>query len=535
MASKAGSERFHVFGGIAMTDAILITILQNRLENIAEQMSTVLRKSAYSPNIKERADFSCAIFDGNARLIAQAEAIPVHLGSMGYVAKPVLEKYSGTWKEGDAIIVNSPRGEFGGTHLPDITLLAPLFLDGELKYIVANRAHHADIGGMTPGSLPPNSTEIFQEGLIIPPVRLYIGGEENHDVMNLILENVRTSEERRGDLRAQYASLMLGIRRLKELITSESWDFTTLQKELLDRSEMGTTKRINSLPNGYGIFTDYLDSDGISSEPVKIQCKVTINAGQISFDFTGTDTERVGNVNAPISITTAACAYVLRLITGRDVPTNEGCFRPMNIIAPEGTVVNPSPTVATSSANTETSSRIVDVVMGAVGKIITFPAASQGTMNNVILGGNTGKRWTLYETIGGGTGAMLGRDGTSAIHSHMTNTLNTPIEALELNFPIVIREYGIRKGSGGAGKFKGGDGIVREIEFLEKTTISLQTERRVLHPWGKEGGEPGETGQNTLISSGRETILRGRQSLTANPGDHLRIETPGGGGYGSKS
>ena len=517
-----------------MSDPILVTVLQNRLENIAEQMSVVLRKSSYSPNIKERADFSCAIFDDKARLIAQAEAIPVHLGSMGFVAKPILEKYRGRWREGDAIIVNSPRAEFGGTHLPDITLLSPVFADGKLRYIVANRAHHADVGGMVPGSLPPDSTEIYQEGLIIPPIRLYSQGEENSDIMNLILENVRTPDERRGDLRAQYSSLLLGVQRLSALLSEEDWDFTTLQDELLRKSEAGTREKLSSLPEGTASFTDYLDSDGVTQEPVKIECKVTIRGGGITFDFTGTDTQRIGNVNAPLSITTAACAYVLRLMTGRDVPTNEGCFRPMTIIAEQGTIVNPSPSAATSSANTETSSRIVDVVMGAVGNIMTFPAASQGTMNNVILGG-LDSRWTLYETIGGGTGAMEGRKGTSAIHSHMTNTLNTPVEALELGFPLIVREYSIRPDSGGKGKFDGGDGIVRELEFRERTRISLQTERRTLCPWGVDGGGNALPGKNLIVSSGIVSEIGGRQSVIAKAGDRLRIETPGGGACGSNT
>lgn len=515
-------------------DPILITILQKRFENIAEEMSVVLRKTAYSPNIKERSDFSCAIFDDRARLLAQAEAIPVHLGSMGFVASPILEKYRDKWRDGDAIVVNSPRSEYGGTHLPDITLVAPVFHEGSLRYVVATRAHHADVGGMTPGSLPGNSTEVFQEGLIIPPVFLFKGGKENSDVMELILENVRTPHERRGDLRAQYASLTLGINRLKDLLIHESWDFELLGEAILDYSEKGSNEILKSLPNGTATFEDYLDSDGSSEEPVKLVCTLTIKDGKLLFDFTGSSEQRRGNVNAPVSITTAATYYVVRLITGRSVPTNEGCFRAISIITAKNSVVNPSLNAATSSANTETSSRLVDVIMGAVAKLIPFPAASQGTMNNVLLGGvSSGKAWTIYETIGGGIGASWMRKGTSAIHSHMTNTENTPIEALELTYPLKILEYSIRTGSGGLGKNKGGDGIVRRIELLEDAVISLQTERRKFAPWGMHGGGPGKIGVNTIYRGSEIIDLGGRITFSALKGDIFEILTPGGGGYGS--
>ena len=519
-----------------MQDPILITVLQKRLETIAEEMSVVLKKTSYSPNIKERADFSCAIFDQKARLIAQAEAIPVHLGSFSFVATPILKRYEGKWHSGDAIIVNSSRAEFGGTHLPDISLLSPVFFDDELRYIVATRAHHADVGGMSPGSLPPDSTEIFQEGLIIPPVKLYNKGIENEEIMEIIMENVRTPEERLGDLRAQYASLRLGENKLLELIEKENWDTKGLQEELLNISEKGTRSKLMQLPSKKAEFIDYLDSDGISSKPVAIKCVVKIDKGEIEFDFTGSDPQKEGNVNAPLSITTAACYYVVRLLTGRDIPTNEGCFRPVKIVAPEQSVVNPSKNSATSSANTETSSRIVDVIMGALATFIDFPAASQGTMNNLIIGGSSeGKAWTIYETIGGGTGANHEYDGISAIQSHMTNTLNTPVEALELAFPLKIIEYGVRKDSGGKGKFKGGDGIIREIEFLGDTTISLQTERRKIAPWGIKGGSDGAMGKNEIRIAGKWKNIGGRSKAKVNRGDRLRINTPGGGGYGKYS
>ncbi|MCY3410299.1 MAG: hydantoinase B/oxoprolinase family protein [Candidatus Heimdallarchaeota archaeon] len=516
-------------------DPILVTILQNRLESIAEEMSIVLRKTAYSPNIKERADFSCAIFDAEARLLAQAEAIPVHLGSMGFIAKPILDKFGSTWEDGDAIIVNSPRAEYGGTHLPDISLVSPVFHNGELCYIIANRAHHADIGGSVPGSLPGNSTEVFQEGLIIPPVKIYNGGDENDDVMRLILENVRTPHERRGDLRAQYASLRLGVLRLIDLHNREPWDFKVLANALLDFSDRGSRAILAQLPAGSATFSDYLDSDGNTDDMVKITCTITIEKDTMHFDFTGSSPQCTGNVNAPLSITTAATYYVVRLITGRAVPTNEGCFRAISIDAPELSVVNPSPHAATSSANTETSQRIVDVLMGAVAKLIDFPAASQGTMNNVLLGGShLGKPWTVYETIGGGSGASGNDHGTHAIHTHMTNTQNTPIESLELNYPIRVLTYAIREESGGKGRKKGGDGIIRKIELLDTATISLQTERRKLQPWGMKGGESGKAGINLLFRGDQIIDLGGRTTFSAKKGDILEIKTPGGGGYGAE-
>lgn len=516
-------------------DPISLTVLQRRLEGIANEMSLVLRKTAYSPNIKERADFSCAIFDNFGNLIAQAEAIPVHLGSMPFVASPVINIFK-NWGEGDAIITNSPRSKFGGTHLPDITLLSPVFMDGKLAYVVANRAHHADVGGMVPGSLPANSTEIFQEGIIIPPVKLYINGKENEDVMNLILENVRTPNERRGDLRAQYSSLMLGVKRIKELIyTQKNWNLPEMQNELLKRSEIGTIEKIEQLNEGEGEFEDFLDSDGYKlNEPVKIKCKSTIKSGSILFDFTGSDKEQIGNCNAPLSVTTSACYYVVRLLTGRDVPTNSGCFKPIKIIAPNNTVINPSANAATSSANTETSSRIVDVVMGSLAKFLDMPSASQGTMNNLLLGGirtDNGEAWSIYETIGGGTGAGKGINGTSAIQSHMTNTENTPIEALELTYPLKVNRYCIREAEL-KGQFKGGKGITREIELLDDAILTLQTERRNFAPWGQPRGEnDGLKGENILYKNGKLIKLNGKTSVRLVKGDRIIINTPSGGGY----
>ncbi|MCH8905901.1 MAG: hydantoinase B/oxoprolinase family protein [Candidatus Heimdallarchaeota archaeon] len=537
-------------------DAVKLSLLYRRLLSISEEMSLVLRRTAYSPNIKERADFSCAIFDRFGNLIAQAEAIPVHLGSMPFVAKPVIQLFP-EWQEGDAIVTNSPRSEFGGTHLPDVTLLAPVFEGNHLRYVVANRAHHADMGGKTPGSLPADSTEIFQEGLIIPPVRLFIKGLENQDIMNFILENVRTPDERRGDLRAQYSSLMVGVRRIKDLMAQkELQPIELLQKELLRRSEVGTRERLMSLGKGEGYYEDFLDTDGFGGGPVKITCTVTLPGdGSICFDFSGSDKQQAGNCNAPLSVTTSACFYVVRLLTGSSIPTNSGCFAPIKIIAPEDSVVNPEKNAATSSANTETSSRIVDVVMGAIAKIIPWPSASQGTMNNLLIGGiHLGKAWSIYETIGGGTGAGPDNHGTSGIQSHMTNTENTPIEALELAYPLRVREYSIRQESGGQGDFDGGNGIVREIELLDTATITLQSERREFAPYGQGAGTDGLKGRNSVFYANPNRRLKEANSrkiissykyknkeylvvkskvslINLEKGSRIRIETPGGGAY----
>ena len=515
------------------------------MEAIAEEMSHVLRRTAYSPNIKERADYSCAIFNHEGKLLAQAEAIPVHLGSMPFVAKPIIEMFPDL-KPGDAIVTNSPRSGFGGTHLPDITLLSPVFHENNLLFLVANRAHHADVGGMSPGSLPASSTEIYQEGLIIPPVRLYQEGEEIKDIMRMIMENVRTPVERRGDLRAQYSSLQLGVNRISTMIRENNWDVGNLQEQLFEQSRRGTIELLGRYGQAITEFTDVMDDDG-TGHSVRIHCKITLAPKKIIFDFSNSDLQTTGNCNAPLSVTTSACYYVVRLLTGRTVPTNAGCFEPVEVIAPEGTVVNPGPNAATSSANTETSQRIVDVILGALAKHIPLPAASQGTMNNLLIGGtHQGTNWSIYETIGGGTGAGPEDNGTSAIQTHMTNTQNTPIEALELTYPLRVRQYSIRPESGGKGEHTGGDGIIREIELLDQATINIQSERRKNAPYSLGNqATPGLTGKNIVFlpsTSGRDVNHINDEILSENNAPRIyipnapahtivRIETPGGGGW----
>ncbi len=521
-------------------DRILLAILQKKLESIAEEMATSLRLTALSPNIKERADFSTAIFSATGELIAQADAIPVHLGSMSASVVEGLKAFKGTFEPGDVIIHNSPFR--GGTHLPDITAIMPVFIEesDRPRFFVANRAHHADVGGMVPGSLPGTSTEVFQEGMIIPPVKLFSGGELSEDLLSLLLENYRTPQERRGDFMAQVGANRKGVERMQELAKEYGTNtILTAQKVLLEMTENATRSFIKSLEEGSYEFTDYLDSDGISPEPIPIKVSVHIRGESAIVDFEGTAPQVKGNANAPLAVTKSAVYYVFRCLTGEHVPANSGGFRPIEIRAPKGCVVNPVWPAAVSSGNTETSQRIVDVVFGALAQATDIvPAASQGTMNNVLVGGRdpqTQRLFSYYETIGGGTGATKNKNGEDAIHSHMTNTWNTPIEALETAYPIRVTAYYVRKDSGGRGLHRGGDGIVREYEFLTPVTISLQTERRIFSPWGLYGGKKGKVGRNLLIrKNGEIEELPGRITITAEAGDRLRVETPGGGGYGKE-
>lgn len=540
-------------------DPIRLEIFKHLFAAIAEEMGTVLRKASYSPNIKERRDFSCAIFDGQGRMIAQAAHIPVHLGSMPLSVKAAVEHFTGDLHPGDVVVLNDPFR--GGTHLPDITMVSPVFLPfsvsppisggngGSRRGIgfVASRAHHADVGGMTPGSMPVGR-EIFQEGLIIPPVKLVKAGQMDQDILELILANVRTPQERRGDLSAQIAANQRGAERLVEMVTRYGEDeVTDAEEQLLAYTERMTRRLIESLPDGVYRFTDHLDDDGVNDRLVPITVAVTIRGDSAKVDFTGSASQQAGSVNAVYAITLSAVYYVFRCLLGLDVPNNSGCLAPIEVIAPPGTVVNALSPAPVAGGNVETSQRIVDVLLGALAQACPgkVPAASQGTMNNVTIGGSAlspgsspkerGEQFTYYETIGGGMGARPNSDGPSAVHSHMTNTLNTPVEALEYAYPLRILRYEIRKGSGGDGKFRGGDGIVRALQVLTDCQVTLLSERRKVPPYGLDGGEPGQTGENLLIRDGEEVPLPGKGSVDLRPGDVLSIRTPGGGGYGVKS
>ncbi len=518
-------------------DPIRLEVYKHLFASIAEEMGILLRKAAYSPNIKERRDFSCAVFDAHGSMTAQAAHIPVHLGSMPLSVVSAVNAFPDL-KPGDVVILNDPFR--GGTHLPDLTLVTPVFIPGsDLPFgYVASRAHHADVGGMTAGSMPV-AREIYQEGLIIPPVKLMESGKLQQGIFDLILANVRTPHERSGDLWAQIAANLRGAQRFRDMVVRYgAVEVNRYMGELLAYTERMTRTLLRNLPDGQYSFTDSLDDDGVSHQPVPITATITITGDTARVDFTGTAAQQKGGINAVYAITLSAVSYVFRCLIGFDVPNNSGCLAPIQVVAPEGTVVNALSPAAVAGGNVETSQRIVDVLLGALAQALPdrIPAASQGTMNNVTIGGMDKRRaspqpFTYYETIGGGMGALPGSDGSSAIHTHMTNTLNTPVEALEYAYPLRVLRYEIRRASGGQGKHCGGDGIRRDIQVLADANVTLLTERRRLQPYGLAGGQPGKTGENVLIRAGNETTLPGKCSLELKPGDILSIRTPGGGGY----
>ncbi|MFX1282859.1 MAG: hydantoinase B/oxoprolinase family protein [Promethearchaeota archaeon] len=518
------------------TDIVTLSVIQKALENIAEEMGIILQRASFSPNCKERLDFSCAIFDRNAELLAQAEHIPVHLGAMFSSIAAILQEFPiEAMNPGDVIILNSPYT--GGTHLPDVTFLMPIFINNKLSFFVNNRAHHADIGGSTPGSMPGISTELFEEGLVIPPIKLYDQGKEVKDVMKLILSNVRVQEERLGDFRAQRASLLRGQERLEELTDKYGQDsLFNIVKELMDLSEKSFKSQLANFPEGKFQFEDFLDSNGVTDDLVRIKVAITKIDDKIKVSFNGTDSQQIGNVNAPKSVVYSCVYYVFRALTDPTIMTNAGLFCNIDIEIPKGSLLDPSPPAAVSSGNVETSQRLVDILLGALSQAIPeIPAASQGTMNNITIGGfdQTGKAFTYYETIGGGTGSSKNYQGIPGVHSHMTNTLNTPIEALELAYPLRVKRYSFRNDSGGRGYVKGGDGLIREIECLVDSVVSLQTERRKLAPYGLAGGSNGAKGLNIKRKlDNEEIVLPGRAIINFKAGETLVINTPGGGGYG---
>ena len=520
-------------------DPIRLEVFKNLFGAIAEEMGVSLRRTGYSPNIKERLDFSCALFDAEGTMIAQAAHIPAHLGAMPLSVRQVIEEMS--LQPGDVAVLNDPYR--GGSHLPDITLVTPVYLEGQngprLFGFTANRAHHADVGGISPGSMPV-AREMYQEGLIIPPVKLMVDGHINRDVMDMILANVRTPQERAGDLRAQIAANEQGRLRLLELVSKYgAREVKAYMNELLDYAERLTRRLLAQLPDGTYSFADSMDDDGVTDEPAEIRVAVTIRDDQAEVDFSGTTRQRAGSINAVFSITLSAVTYVFRALLESDAPTNGGALRPIRIIAPAGTLVNARPPAPVAGANVETSQRIVDVLLGALAQAWPerVPAASQGTMNNVTIGGMDleGRAFAYYETVGGGMGARPTKDGIDAIHTHMTNTLNTPVEALEYAYPFLVERYEIRRGSGGDGRYRGGDGIRRDIRVLVEAQLSILSERRKTAPYGLARGEPGKPGRNVLIRDGEELELPGKVSRSLKAGDVISISTPGGGGFGEKT
>ncbi len=514
-------------------DPIALEIANHRLAAVAEEMGVVLGRTALSPNIKERRDYSCAVFDADGGLVAQAAHIPVHLGATPLSVRAAIARVP--MGPGDVVVLNDPFA--GGTHLPDVTVVAPVFLRGGRKAFayVANRAHHADIGGMSPGSMPL-ATDIFQEGLRLPPVKLVAAGRIVDDVLALILANTRVPDERVGDLHAQWAALRVGAERVRGLAQRRGPSRLTAEMAALqDYSAALMRATIRRLPEGTFRAHDVLDDDGLGTRDIRIAVAITLRGGRARIDFTGTAPQTRGPVNANIPVTRSAVLYVFTTLAPEAIPPNEGLARPLTIAAPEGSVVNAMSPAAVAGGNVETSQRIVDVLFRALAKAAPdrIPAASCGSMNNVALGGTSaGRAFAYYETVAGGAGGGPARAGLSGVHTHMTNTLNTPVEALEAYYPLRVRRYALRRRSGGAGRHPGGDGVVRELEFLTPAQVTLLGERRTTGAWGLAGGAAGVPGRDLLIRDGRTTRLPAKATIDVQPGDRLRVETPGGGGFG---
>ena len=522
-------------------DPIALAIFQSGIHSIAEEMGAALRRTAISPNIKERRDYSCAVFDAQRRVIAMGDHMPVHLGSMPMSVKIAAESLS--LGRGDMAILNDPYA--GGTHLPDITLVLPVFIgehDAPFFYVAA-RAHHADVGGTFAGSMGP-AREIYQEGIRIPPVRIMRSGEIDREILSLILHNVRTPAEREGDLAAQIGACQVGERRLHEIVQKYGVEkVAALSEELLNYSDRLMRAELEKLPVGTFQAEDFLDDDGIGPDPIRIAVSLRLmpESGSVIIDFSGSSPQAGGSINAVYAITWSACFYVLRCLLADDAPATAGMMNAVTVLAPEGTIVNALPPAAVAAGNVETSQRIVDVLLRALAQAAPdrVPAASYGTMSNLTIGGidpRTGQLFTYYETTAGGMGARPGMDGISGTHCHMTNSLNTPVEALEYAYPFRVRRYGYREGSGGAGEFHGGDGLIREIELLADSQVTLLCDRQKFPPYGLSGGSPGAGGRTLLIDSdGNTHDLASKSSIHAPKGSRIRIETPGGGGWGEPS
>jgi N-methylhydantoinase B len=573
------------------SDPIELEIFKNLYHSIAEEMGAALRRTAFSPNIKERRDYSCAVFDGAGEVIAMGDHMPVHLGSMPMSVQAAIDACAmgdGPMQPGDIVMLNDPFR--GGTHLPDITLVAPVHVarvavahvaagDSPAKarkqksdaanrpdFYVASRAHHADVGGTYPGSMGL-CREIYQEGIRIPPVKLMQRGAMNSDVLALLLNNVRTPEEREGDLGAQIAACHTGAERLREVCSRYGVTHASrAAADLQDYSEELMRAFLQRVPPGEYPAEDFLDGDGIIDRPVKIAVTIKVwhqknvwdrvsdpvarrrpTVPIVTVDFTGSDPQVEGSINAVAAITYSACFYVFRCLLAEDVPAAAGLMRPIQVIAPEGTIVNARPPSAVAGGNVETSQRIVDTLLRALAQAIPdrIPAAASGTMNNLTIGGmhpgatgrpneSRSEPFAYYETIAGGMGARPGKPGVSGMHTHMTNSLNTPAEALEYAYPLRVRKYSLRPGSGGRGKFPGGDGIVREIEVLTDCEVTLLADRRSRGPWGLSGGADGAPGKTFITRhDGSIDPMPAKFSTRLRKGERITIETPGGGGWGA--
>jgi N-methylhydantoinase B len=557
-----------------MPDPVELEVFKSLYHSIAEEMGAALRRTSFSPNIKERRDYSCAVFDSAGQVIAMGDHMPVHLGSMPMSVAAAIQHCK--LDPGDVVMLNDPFR--GGTHLPDITLVMPVYVSRAKKnrhttpdFYVASRAHHADVGGAYPGSMGP-CREIYQEGLRIPPVKIMRNGELVADVLALLLNNVRTPEEREGDLGAQIAACQTGAQRLREICAR--YGIVRAKKaaaNLLLYSEEMMRAFLRTIPPGRYQSEDFLDDDGVEDKPVRISVTIEINRAkksqvetglasspsaqnkkpQVTIDFTGSDPQVQGAINAVEAITYSACFYVFRCLLRDDVPATSGLMRPIHVIAPSGTVVNAKPPAAVAGGNVETSQRIVDVLLKALAQAIPdrIPAAASGTMNNLTIGGidfrlndlrsgdprRSGQPFAYYETIAGGMGATATKDGVSGVHTHMTNSLNTPAEALEYAYPIRLRQYSLRSNSGGQGLHTGGDGIVREIEVLTDAQVTLLADRRSRGPYGLSGGDDGAPGRTLIVRhDGSAEDLPGKTSVRLRSGERIRIESPGGGGWGKR-
>ena len=519
-------------------DSIKLEIFRSLYSSVAEEMGVSLRRTAFSPNIKERRDYSCAVFDGQGRLIAQGDHMPVHLGSMPMSVRAAIEHCP--MEPGDVVILNDPYA--GGTHLPDVTLVTTVYDSKVSKkplFYVSNRAHHADIGGSTPGSMG-SATEIYQEGIRIPPIRIVRRGELDRDLFSLLLANVRGRKEREGDFAAQIGALEVGRARLHEIVERYGFrEANDYARHLVEYAARLMRRRLAQVTDGVYDARDFLDDDGETDTPVLIRVRIEISGESATVDFTGSAPQVQGPINAVEAITVSAVYYVFRCLIPGEVPASAGILEPLEIIAPAGTIVNALPPSPVAGGNVETSQRIVDVLLKALARAVPdiIPAASQGTMNNLTIGGWDPRfdvEFAYYETIAGGMGARPSADGISAVHTHMTNSLNTPIEALEYAYPMRIRRYQIRRGSGGKGRHRGGDGVIREVELLTDARVSLLSDRRKIPPYGLHGGEPGALGQAELIHpNGSRKRLPGKFSISARKGDRIVIKTPGGGGCGA--
>lgn len=519
-------------------DPVTREVIRHGLSAIAEEMNAALIRTGYSPNIKERQDCSCAIFDRDGRMVAQAENIPVHLGAMPFSVAAAIDAFPReSLAPGDAILVNDPYR--GGAHLPDLTLISPIHMNGSVVGFAANRAHHADVGGAYAGSVAASASEIYAEGLRIPPIRLFRDGTLDPDLMEMILANVRATDERRGDIRAQHAANETGVERFQELISRHGQG--TIEQSidgLLGYAERRMRTELTDLRTGTYHFEDVLEDDGQGREDLPISVAITVREDTIEVDFAGSARQSAGAINAVKAVTVSATYYAIRCLTDPTIPANAGCYRPIEVRAPAGTIVNATPPAAVVGGNLETSQRIVDVILGAMQSVVPerAVAASQGTMNNLTIGGidpTTDAEYAFYETQAGGAGAGPHGTGQNAVQIHMTNTKNTPIEVLESAYPFRVRRYALRPDSGGDGLHRGGWGIRRDIELRDGTaTVSLLSERRRTRPYGIAGGGDGDPGEDVLIIDGEEQRVPAKSVHEIEAGTIVSIRTPGGGGYG---